>query len=75
MTRIYRAVASGVDFLGWVHFPTHRILRTATKRKMMRRIKEHPTDETLQSYIGLLKHGNSYRVRGELLNEYSLWQN
>ncbi|MBU6388716.1 reverse transcriptase/maturase family protein [Patescibacteria group bacterium] len=27
---------SGVDFLGWVHFPDHRVLRTTTKRKMLR---------------------------------------
>jgi retron-type reverse transcriptase len=54
-----RTFASGVDFLGWVHFPDHRVLRTATKRRMMRRLAEHPTDETLQSYLGLLKHGNA----------------
>ncbi len=24
-------LASGIDFLGWVHFPTHRVLRTTTK--------------------------------------------
>jgi retron-type reverse transcriptase len=24
-------LASGVDFLGWVHFPDHRVLRTVTK--------------------------------------------
>ena len=28
-------VASGVDFLGWVHFSDHRVLRGATKRRMM----------------------------------------
>lgn len=28
-------VASVVDFLGWVHFPDHRVLRTATKRRMI----------------------------------------
>src|SRR3990167_7132742 len=26
-----KTFASGVDFLGWVHFPDHRVLRTATK--------------------------------------------
>ena len=24
-------LASGVDFLGWAHFPDHRVIRTATK--------------------------------------------
>lgn len=59
-----RTVASGVDFLGWVHFPDHRVLRTATKRKMLRRIGAHPTEATLQSYCGLLMHGNARKLVG-----------
>ncbi|MBI2279001.1 MAG: group II intron reverse transcriptase domain-containing protein [Candidatus Brennerbacteria bacterium] len=55
-------LASGVDFLGWVHFPDHRVLRTATKRRMLRRMVESPTEETLQSYRGLLKHGNARKL-------------
>lgn len=57
-----KTIGSGVDFLGWVHFPDHCVLRTATKRRMMRRIKEHPTPETLVSYLGLLKHGNAKKL-------------
>jgi len=67
-------VASGVDFLGWVSFPKHRILRTKTKRRMMSRIKESPTPETLASYLGLLKHGNTFQLQEELLNNYWFWQ-
>jgi len=58
-----KTLASGVDFLGWVHFPDHRVLRTTTKRRMMKRIEAHPTSETLNSYLGLTKHGNTYRLR------------
>jgi RNA-directed DNA polymerase len=54
-----RTIASGVDFLGWVHFPDHRVLRTATKRRMVRRVKEAEALEArVESYIGLLSHGN-----------------
>jgi RNA-directed DNA polymerase len=63
-----KTFASGVDFLGWVNFPTHRVLRTATKRRMFRRIKERPTSETLQSYLGLINHGNSYKLKEILIN-------
>ena len=46
----------GVDFLGWVHFPDHCILRTSTKRRMFRRIKEVKGKEgTVISYLGLFK--------------------
>jgi len=31
-----KTLASGVDFLGWVHFPDHRVLRTVTKKRMLR---------------------------------------
>ncbi len=67
--------ASGVDFLGWVNFPHHRVMRTATKKRMMRRIKNHPTDETLQSYLGLLTHGNAYRLQEKAINIYGLLKN
>ena len=56
-----QTAASGIDFLGWVHFPDHRTLRTTTRRRMFRRIQEHPTYETLQSYRGLLQHGNAQK--------------
>lgn len=29
-----KTLASGVDLLGWVHFPTHRVLRTATRKRL-----------------------------------------
>ncbi len=57
-----RTLASGVDFLGWTHFPNHRVLRTATKRRMFRRITEHPTEPTIRSYLGLLSHGNAQQL-------------
>jgi len=60
-------VASGVDFLGWVHFPYHRVPRPATVRRMRRRIAEHPTPETIHSYLGLMKHGNTYGLRTKIM--------
>ncbi len=55
-----RTIASGNDFLGWVHFSDHRILRTVTKRRMFNNIRlKHGSKETVQSYLGLLKHGNA----------------
>lgn len=57
---------SGVDFLGWVHFSDHRVLRNATRRRMMRRVQAHATQETLQSYVGLLSHGNAFTLAQEV---------
>ncbi len=57
------SLASGVDFLGWVHWSDHRVPRPATVRRMRKRIAEHPKQETIQSYLGLMKHGNTYELR------------
>lgn len=40
-TKVYiKTLASGIDFLGWVHFFDHRVLRTSTKHRMFRNLKE-----------------------------------
>ena len=57
-----QTLASGIDFLGWVHFPDHRVLRTTTKKRMMKRINGMQKPETIQSYLGLLRHGNTYKI-------------
>ena len=56
-------LASGVDFLGWVHFYEHRVLRTAAKRRMLRNIKAKPCNPAVaQSYLGLLGWGNACKL-------------
>lgn len=62
-----QTVASGVDFLGWVHFSNHRVLRTVTKRRMFRGIKRKRGDmATVQSYLGLISHGNTRKLRQKI---------
>ena len=64
-----KAFSSGIDFLGWVHFPHHRILRTATKRRMFKKLKYKHNKEALASYLGLLKHGNTYKLVKRVYND------
>lgn len=64
-----KTLSSGVDFLGWVHFPDHRVLRTATKRRMMKKIKENLKSGAINSYRGLLSHGNAYNLRRSVVDE------
>lgn len=61
-----KRLSSGIDFLGWVIFPKYQVLRTSTKRRMFRRIKESPKEATRQSYLGMLKHGNAYKLSKKL---------
>lgn len=61
-----RTFASGVDFLGWVHFPGCRVLRTATKRRVFRAIEDGAGESAIISYQGLLLHGNAQRLSHQL---------
>lgn len=69
-----KTFASGVDFLGWVHFPHHRVLRTTTKKRMFRNLKNKSSSDqdkyeaTLQSYLGMLSHGNSHKLADEIIS-------
>ncbi len=55
-------IASGVDFLGWVHFPHQRVLRTTTKRRMMNNLGTESKEESVSSYLGMLSHGNTHKI-------------
>ena len=53
-----KTLASGIDFLGWVHFPDHLVLRIVTKRRMLNNLSLR----SLSSYLGLLRHGNTFKI-------------
>ena len=65
-----KTLASGVDFLGWVHFADHRVLRKSTKRRIFRRVIDNPKNETCQSYLGILEHGNARKIEKELIRVF-----
>ena len=62
-----QTATSGVDFLGWVHFPNHRVLRTTTKKRMFKKLEVSPKSEVIQSYLGLLGWGNGYKISSKVL--------
>lgn len=57
-----KTFASGVDFLGWVHFPDHRVLRTTTKHRMLKRVAETDDEAVIVSYRGMLRGGNARKL-------------
>ena len=58
----------GVDFLGYISFPHHTLVRTKTKKRMYRKMKiranlaqnklisTESLDQSFQSYLGILMH-------------------
>lgn len=65
-----KTFASGVDFLGWVHFPEHRVLRTTTKRRMIKKLQTNTKPEVFSSYLGLLSHGNTEKLKSRITIVY-----
>ncbi len=63
-----KTLYSGQDFLGWINFPDHRILRNTTKKRMFKKIKANPKEEVISSYLGMLSHGNSIKLKKEIIN-------
>ena len=73
-----RKYSQGIDFLGYIIFPHHIVLRTKTKRRMYKKVQfrrseleydlidEESFYQTLQSYLGILKHCESYKNKLEL---------
>ncbi len=77
----------GIDFLGIILFPYHRMIRKKTRRRMMRKLGEKielyrqglipkkSLDQTLQSCLGVLSHSNSYHLSTDLQNQFWFWSN
>ena len=78
-----RPLQHGIDFLGVVILPRHKVLRTTTKRRIERKLRERHTqlfagridaesfNQSLQSYLGMLSHIDGYRQSEGLLNAFS----
>lgn len=57
--KIYlRKLRWGIDFVGYVVLPYYSVLRTKTKRRMLKRINQ----KNLPSYLGLLRHCHDYKL-------------
>lgn len=74
-----RKINQGIDFLGYVTFFHHKVLRTKTKRRMLRKIKMRKTQldncvidsksfkQSINSYFGMLKHCKGFKVKKKIL--------
>ncbi|MEK7077876.1 MAG: reverse transcriptase domain-containing protein [Patescibacteria group bacterium] len=56
---IIRQYRQGIDFLGYVVLPRHRVLRTRTKKRLLRRV----TGKNIPSYLGVLRHCRGFRIK------------
>lgn len=75
-----RKLHQGIDFLGYVILPNHRLLRTKTRRRMFTKFRaktaayragalpEESLAASLQSYLGVMSHANAIRLAEEMKN-------
>jgi retron-type reverse transcriptase len=80
-----RKYHEGIDFLGYVIFPHHIKLRSKTKRKIPRKIRERirlykngviteaSLRSSLASYLGVLSHANAYELSNDIKNKFWFW--
>ncbi len=71
----------GIDFLGYIVLPHYRLLRAKTRKRIFRKlgervreykngtISEQALEQSLQSYLGVLSHANTYELGQELRNQ------
>jgi retron-type reverse transcriptase len=76
-------ISQGTDFLGYVLLPHYRQLRERTERRVWRKINmkwenfrngqisKLSLEQTVNSYLGVLSHANTYRICQEIKNR--LW--
>jgi len=82
-----RKFHQGIDFLGYIVLPRHRLLRTKTRQRIFRKLKKRveeykmgviskqTLEQSLQSYLGVLSHANTYKLGQELKNQFWFWLN
>ena len=73
-----RKYRQGLDFLGYVMLPHYRVLRTKTRRRIIKKTKdkyqawknniisEESFNQSLQSYLGILRHCEGHKIENEL---------
>ncbi len=57
----------GIDFLGYVILPHHRVLRTRTKRRIFKKAGHGMSSHSLQSYLGIFSHAAGRGLKRKLL--------
>jgi len=65
--QVFPVSARGIDFVGYVHFHTHILLRKSIKKGFAKAIAKKKSKSTIDSYLGWAKHCNSKHLLKKLL--------
>ena len=67
--QVFPVSARGIDFVGYVFYHTHTLLRKTIKKNFARMLKKRRNRASIASYKGWLKHCNSRNLLKKLLHE------
>ena len=67
--QVFPVAARGIDFVGYVFFHSHVLLRKSIKQRFARMIKKRRNRASIASYTGWAKHCNSKNLLKKLLHE------
>jgi RNA-directed DNA polymerase len=65
--QVFPVAARGIDFVGYVFYHTHTLLRKSIKQNFARMIAHRRNDASIAAYYGWLKHCNSKNLLKKLL--------
>jgi RNA-directed DNA polymerase len=65
--QVFPVKSRGIDFVGYVFYHTHILLRKRIKQNFARKLKSNPNTESTPSYLGWLKHCNAKHLTKKLL--------
>ncbi len=65
--QVFPVEKRGIDFVGYVHYHTHTMLRKTIKKRFAKAIFKNASKETLAAYKGWTKHCNSKHLIKKLL--------
>jgi hypothetical protein len=81
---ILRKLSQGIDFVGYVLFAKYLPIRTKTKHRMEKRLRNayvnflqgkislDTMDQRLQSFLGILSHAHQFTLSQALRNAYGV---
>lgn len=70
--QLFPVAARGIDFVGYVHYHTHTLLRKSIKKRMVKSFIKRKNKSTIAGYLGWTKHANTKNLMKKLLPNDSI---
>lgn len=67
--QIFPVESRGIDFVGYVHYHSHVMLRKRIKKSLAKAIYKNNNKKSIDSYLGWAKHCNSKNLIKKLISE------